>query len=491
MSNNTFTFTGKAKTNLIIVMIVGLVLIGIGLATFGGGHEDHGDSHGETHGQQEQVEHHADQLQEEGTHDITETVNDVVEHEADEHGAEANAETHGEDHKEDAHGEAVQSEGHDSQSADHSDGHGEHHAIAGATPVTAKKLLWTNLWVIVQMLMWMAMAAMFFQAAHTAGWAGFHIIFQKVLLAIMTILPVAFILGAIVFIFGHHDIFIWTNPEAMEASALMATKKAFLNTKSFAILSALWAFIVLMLLSKWWKVMNKQDVDPSLKHFSTSRKLAAVCIILVAIINAFGVWHWIMSIEPNWYSTMYAWYTMSSGASIMIAVVILILMYLQSNGYLPNLNDSHYHDLGKYLFAISVFWTYVWFSQYMLIWYGNIPEETVYFKDRMSNYPVLFYGALIINFFFAFLVLIKRDAKRNKAILILACVLIIIGHWFDFFIMIVPYGVVKGGMGLISVGTFVLFIGIMGFTILSALSRVKSLDSREHPYYKESLKHHI
>lgn len=502
---NTFTFTSKAKLNLFIIILVGLALIGLGALTDGGGgHDAHDDGHGtETHGQEEHVDHAATTLQhEDGTTDIA--IEDAVEHAEETHGEEAHSEAHdiseGETHE---HAEHATEEHHDDAHADHGahgdahaadahGGHGDgHHAVVGATPITVKKKLVTNLWVIVQMLMWMSIAAMFFLAAHTAGWAGFHIMFQKVLLAIMSIMPVAFLLGAVVFAFGHHDIFIWSNAAAMEASDLMQTKKAFLNTKSFAILSGVWAVILLALLARWWKVMSAQDSDPDLKHFSSSRSLAAICIVLVAIINAFGVWHWLMSIQPNWYSTMYAWYTMASGAAIMIATTILVLMYLQSKGYMPNLNESHYHDLGKYLFAISVFWTYVWFSQYMLIWYGNIPEETVYFKELMKNYPVIFYGALILNFFLAFLILIKRDAKRNKGVMIFACVMIIIGHWFDFFNMVVPYNVSHGGMGLISVGTLLLFVGIAGYVILSALTRVKSLDSREHPYYNESLKHHI
>ena len=491
---NTFTFTGKAKTTLLIVMLVGLALIGLGALTFGGGShghdEGHGDGHGETHGQAEQVDVHSDELQhEDGTHDVT--VEEAMSKEM--HSTEEAHATEGE-HVEAGHeAEVHHDDAHvtNAHATKGAHGGGHHEGVIGATPVTAGKVLWTNLWVIVQMMFWMAMAAMFFLAAHTVGWAGFHIMFQKVTLGIMSLLPVAIILGVVVFIFGHHDIFIWTNPAAMEASELMASKSDFLNIKTFAIMSVLWSLIVVFLLSRWWKKLKAQDVDPDLKHFRSARTLAAITIVLVAIINAFGVWHWLMSIEPNWYSTMYAWYTMASGAAIMFAVTILVLLYLQSQGYLPNLNDSHYHDIGKYLFAISVFWTYVWFSQYMLIWYGNIPEETVYFKERLAGYPVIWYGALILNFFLAFFVLLKRDAKRNKGVLIFACVMIIIGHWFDFFIMVVPYGVAKGGMGLMSVGALLLFVGITGFVILSALTRVKSLDSREHPYYHESLKHHI
>jgi hypothetical protein len=477
---NTFTFTGKAKLNLLIVMIVGFALIGLGAITRGGGHDAHGDEHAvETHGQEEQLAHVAPTLTEE-TETATDAVVDEVAHMADSlhdetHAAEVPHEEHADEaHAADAHGE------------DHGGGH-----HAAAAPSSTKKVVMTNFWALIMLLFWMGMAALFLLAALTVGWAGWHIMIQKIFMSIMTVIPVMMILGVIVFIIGREDIFIWTIKEKIEADALMMTKQAFLNLKTFAILSAVWCGIILTLLTLWWKKLHNQDVDPDLKHFRSARTLAAISIVFVAVINAFGCWHWMMSIEPNWYSTLYAWYTMASAAGVMFAVTILTMIYLKSNGYLPYVNDSHYHDVAKFMFAVSVFWTYLWFSQYMLIWYGNIPEETMYFAARIKNYPVLFYGAFVINFILPFFVLLKRDAKRNKGVLMFACVMIIIGHWFDFFNMIVVPNVPQGGMGLISLGSLILFLGIAGFVILSALSRFKSLDSREHPYYHESLKHHI
>jgi hypothetical protein len=477
---NTFTFTGKAKLNLLIVMIVGLALIGLGAITRGGGHDAHGDEHGaETHGQTEHVDHETHALAEEG--EATDALIDEMEHMVDT--------LHDETHAvEVAHDDAHAAAGHavDAHGDDHGGGH-----HGAAEPSSTKKIVMTNFWAMIMLLFWMGMAGLFLLAALTVGWAGWHIMIQKITMAIMSVIPVMMILGVIVFILGKHEIFIWSVKEKIEADPLMITKQAFLNVKTFAILSAVWCGIILTLLTLWWKKLHNQDVDPDLKHFRSARTLAAISIIFVAVINAFGCWHWMMSIEPNWYSTLYAWYTMASGASVMFAVTILTMIYLKSKGYLPHVGDSHYHDVAKFMFAVSVFWTYLWFSQYMLIWYGNIPEETVYFAERIKNYPVLFYGAFVINFILPFFVLLKRDAKRNKGVLMFACVMIILGHWFDFFNMIVVPNVPVGGMGLISVGSLILFFGIAGFVMLTALSKFKSLDSREHPYYQESLKHHI
>ena len=129
--------------------------------------------------------------------------------------------------------------------------------------------------------------------------------------------------------------------------------------------------------------------------------------------SAFVVWQWIMSVDAHWYSTMFAWYTGASWFVSMIALTILLLLFLQSMGYYKNVSVEHYHDLGKFLFAFSIFWTYVWFSQYMLIWYANVGEETIYFRERVDNYPALFYLNLLINFIAPFFILMRNDTKRK------------------------------------------------------------------------------
>jgi cytochrome bd-type quinol oxidase subunit 2 len=158
---------------------------------------------------------------------------------------------------------------------------------------------------------------------------------------------------------------------------------------------------------------------------------------------------------------------------------------------LPRVNDNHRHDIGKFMFAISVFWTYVWFSQYMLIWYTNFPEETLYFSKRLNGYPVLFYLTIVVNFILPFLVLIKRESKRAVTTTAVMAVIIIVGHWFDYFSVVVPELVPSGGFGLIGVGAFIMMGSVFTFTMLNALSKVKDLESSTHPFVRESYQHHI
>lgn len=501
---NTFNFTGKMKRNLLIWMVVGAAFIGLGAVTWGGG--SHGDDHG--HGDDHATEHHQEASEEAGTTTdlhLEEGGHEGNVHDADVH-AEEHADAHAEDQQDEAHTDEAHGGDHDAHAGDvHSDdshdahgaaAHGDDHDAHAGHSATLKHDIVSNFWVMVMFFFWIAVAAMFFVAAHTAGWAGWQILIQKVSLAIMVLIPVFAVIGAVIFIVGHYEIFEWTHLYLFDETnpkydALLATKEAFLNVKTFTIFSVLWVGLLTMLLVGWWKRMTNMDEKADIKYFSSERTWAAISIVLIAVINAFGIWHWIMSIEPHWYSTLFGWYNMASAAAAMFAFTILILLFLKSHGYLEQVNDNHFHDLGKYLFAISVFWTYLWFSQFMLIWYGNIPEETIYFSKRMGDNPIIFYAVFIINFLLPFFVLMKRVTKRNRGVLMFMCGVLIFGHWLDFYQMIVVPIVPVGKSILIALGSLILFTALALYVILTALTRVKTLDSSEHPYYKESLVHHI
>ena len=156
-----------------------------------------------------------------------------------------------------------------------------------------------------------------------------------------------------------------------------------------------------------------QNGDGSYAHHKNLRVYAAIFLPIVGFSSAAMIWQWVMSLDSHWYSTLFAWYTATSWFVSMISLTILLLIWLKSNGYYKEVNENHIHDLGKFLFAFSVFWTYLWFSQFMLIWYANIGEETIYFKERYNNYPVLFFGNLAINFLVPFLILMRNDTKRK------------------------------------------------------------------------------
>jgi len=202
-------------------------------------------------------------------------------------------------------------------------------------------------------------------------------------------------------------------------------------------------------------------------------------------------WLWIMSLDAHWYSTMFSWYNFASTFVSGMSLIALWIVYLKNKGYLEYANQEHLHDIGKFMFAFSIFWTYLWFSQYMLIWYSNQPEETIYFKHRVQGpYKGIFFLNLIINFICPLLILMKRSAKRNYTLLTFMAVLIIFGHWIDY------YQEVMGSiskehvtLGWLDFGVLSFFIGVMILFVAKALAS-KPLVPKYHPFLKESIIHH-
>ena len=199
-----------------------------------------------------------------------------------------------------------------------------------------------------------------------------------------------------------------------------------------------------------------------------------------------------MSIDSHWFSTMFGWYNFASWWVSGLALTTFLVVTLKDWGYLKIVNKNHLHDLGKFVFAFSIFWTYVWFSQFLLIYYANIPEETIYFMDRWKGtYSGVFYLNLILNFFFPFLVLMTRDSKRHSRILKIVCPVVVFGHWMDFYLMITP-GVMKfdGGFGLLEIGLILVFLAAFLYVAFWRMSKAP-LYAKNHPMLEESLHHHV
>jgi len=290
-------------------------------------------------------------------------------------------------------------------------------------------------------------ASMFFICVTTLAQAGFTQSFRRIPEAISTMVP---IFGAITFavlmyiIFGHkHHIYHWLDAEAVAADPILRGKAGFLNPTFFVIWTTatigLWSFL-------GWRIrqLSKQADEVEMNN-ETGAKFILKGTVRAALFTVwFGLtvgstipWLWMMSIDAHWYSTMYSWYTFASSFVAGMSLVALWLIYLKNKGYMELTSQEHLHDIGKFMFAFSIFWTYLWFSQYMLIWYANIPEETVYFKHRVQGpYKGVFFFNLIINFLCPLLILMKRSAKRNYTLVTFMAVLIIFGHWIDFYQMV-------------------------------------------------------
>lgn len=288
-----------------------------------------------------------------------------------------------------------------------------------------------------------ALFALFKYAAAVVALGGWIVTFKRVWEAYAQFLVIGLILMLIIaggLYMGYHHLYHWNDPATRATDKVIMGKSGFLGRNFYTLFTlvsmGLWIFIA----KKIRSVSLDEDVNgtPAYKHHIQLRKYSSIALPVIGFMSAACIWLWVMSIDAHWYSTMFAWYSSASLFVSMLALTIIIITYMKSKGYLQEVTKEHMHDLGKFLFAFSVFWTYLWFSQYMLIWYANVGEETIYFRQRFDNYKVLYYANLVMNFLLPFLILMRNDTKRKVGTLIFVASLVLLGHWIDFFQMVKP-----------------------------------------------------
>ena len=345
-------------------------------------------------------------------------------------------------------------------------------------------------------------ASMFFICITTLAMGGWQVAFRRVPEAISTVVPVFSVLALLIFLGivfgGQHHIYHWLDKEHVEHDKILKGKSAFLNPTFFfawtIITLAVWNFVGRKMRQLSDRTDEPMDGIEGAKSWVNSNIIwaAAFIVFFGLTVGSTIPWLWLMSIDAHWYSTMYSWYTFASTFVSGMALIALFVIYLKNNDYLEYTNDDHLQDLGKFMFAFSIFWTYLWFSQFMLIWYANIPEETVYFKPRLQGaYSGIFYLNLIVNFVLPFLLLMTRGAKRNYTTMTFLSVLIIIGHWLDFYQMVMPGALGEHySLGWYEFGILALYAGLIMHFVGRSLAS-KPLVPRYHPFLKESVIHHV
>lgn len=376
--------------------------------------------------------------------------------------------------------------------------HGGGHGTAGTDSTRFWAVLLQNsvFWLLV------VNASMFFIGVTTLAMGGWQVALRRVPEAISSVVPV---LGAIAFLIlmaivwgGRDDIYPWVNEEVVSHDKILLGKKGFLNPVFYTVFSAITIFL-------WWILGKKMrslsletdeaghmDYETGDKWIKKNILYASLFIVVFGLsVGSTAPWLWLMSIDAHWYSTMYSWYTFASSFVSGMSLIALFIVFLKNRGQLEFVTEEHIHDIGKFMFAFSVFWTYLWFSQYMLIWYANLPEETGYYKIRVFGpYRGIFFLNLIINFVCPLLILMKKSSKRNYTLLTFMAVLIIFGHWIDFWQMVMP-GTMKDNAQLLpfEFGIAALFIGIIMWRVGAYITK-HPLTAKNHPFLKESMIHH-
>lgn len=316
-----------------------------------------------------------------------------------------------------------------------------------------------------------------------AGWIPYGIGFMVLILAVISSMK-----GAHIYLWMDSE---YTTEGSHHYDAIIAGKSAYLDMIFFWIRTAVYLATYYIFWMGFRKRSLEEDrVGGTEIHFKNYRR-GALFLVFFAVFSSTSSWDWLMSIDVHWFSTLFGWYTFSGiWVSAMVTLVMLTL-YLKRQGYLPKVNDSHIHDLGKWTFAISFLWSYLWFSQFMLIWYANIGEEVTYYMMRIENFKALYFSMFIINFAFPMLLLMSREAKRNSTILTFVGLIIMIGHWLDVYIMVSAGSMgAQASIGFLEIGMALLFVGLFIRVILTNLTKAP-LTPVNHPFLDESIHHEI
>ena len=359
------------------------------------------------------------------------------------------------------------------------------------------KRIWTNLWINNVYFVGVSIIGVFFVALQYVTKSGWSAGIKRIPEAFGYWLPVGFLGMLFVFLVANNYIFHWTHSYLYDPThdlydPIIVGKEPYLNYPFYIFRMFFYFFVWIFFFRLIRRESLAEDVNGGVVHYKNMVKYSAIFIIFFAVTSSTSAWDWILSIDTHWFSTMIGWYVFASSFIAGLSFITLFVIFLKDEGYLSNVNYEHFHDLGKFVFAFSVFWTYIWFSQFMLIYYANIPEETIYYLERLqsSNYMPFFFLNLILNFFFPFLGLMARNTKRYSVFLKIICIILIFGHWLDFYLMITP-GVMAehGDFGLIEIGIMIVYASSFVHVILWNLSRVP-LVCKQHPLMLESIHHH-
>lgn len=283
------------------------------------------------------------------------------------------------------------------------------------------------------------LGGLFFVMLHHLVDATWSVILRRIAENVMSLL----IFMAPFFIpilFGMHDLYHWTDTAAVAADPILRGKAPYLNIGFFIVRAVVYIGAWLFLAWRFYKMSIAEDTGFSLDRTAKIRRLSAPGMLIFAVTVTFASFDWFMSLNAHWYSTIFGVYIFGGVVLSGLAFITLITIYLKQRGVLADIvSFEHFHDLGKLLFAFTVFWGYIAFAQYFLIWYGNIPEETVWYRTRWGG-SWHFFSLLLVfgHFVLPFVVLISRGAKRNLRTMKLIAIWLLIMHWVDLYWVIMP-----------------------------------------------------
>jgi uncharacterized membrane protein (DUF485 family) len=362
--------------------------------------------------------------------------------------------------------------------------------------VSDSRLAWSSYLIVNYYFLSLAMGGAFFLIIQIISQSGWSSAFKRIPEAMMSYIPFAAIFFLVLY-FGMHNIYSWSHSDAAATDPLIAHKSVFLNIPFFfgrmIVFFILWIVFarILRKISLKEDQLDAKDSNGIMLLFGKSELYAKIFAFILALTFSLSAFDWIMSIDVNWYSTIFALKNLVAAFLHGVSVLTLIVFILYKRGYFPFLNKFHLHDLSRYIFMLSIVWGYFWFAQFMIIWYGNIPEETIYYYVRWQNgWKILFFLEIGLNWAIPFLVLLPVKTSRNMTVIAVVIILLIIGQYIDLFVQVIPgtTGLLK--FGWIEAGMFLGYAGLFALVVATTLSKSKIIPSN-HPYLEESLNHHF
>ncbi|WP_086477037.1 MULTISPECIES: quinol:cytochrome C oxidoreductase [Arenibacter] len=395
--------------------------------------------------------------------------------------------------------------------ASHYDGHGDAHVVTethgGADQAAAhddashyehvllqlQNKPWAALYVAALFFMMIALGALAFYAIQRAAQAGWSPLLFRVMEGITAYLVPGGIIVFVILVLSVaqlNHLFIWTDPEVVAHDKLIQAKSGYLNGPFFLIRAAIFLGGWILYREYSRKLSLAQDESNDDSNFKLNFRISAGFLVFYLISESIMSWDWIMSVDPHWFSTLFGWYIFASMFVTGITAIAMVTIYLKSKGYLKDVNNSHIHDLAKFMFGISIFWAYLWFSQFLLIWYANIPEEVTYFVTRIADYKVPFLGMLVLNFVFPLLLLMNSDFKRINWFVVMTGIVILVGHYMNIYVAIMP-GTVgdQWSIGMSEIASVLFFTGLFIFVVFRALTKAP-LQPKRNPFIEESKHFH-
>jgi len=283
------------------------------------------------------------------------------------------------------------------------------------------------------------LGALFFVLLHHLTGAVWSVVLRRITETLMKVLPYMVVLFIPV-VFGLHDLYHWSHADAVAHDPLLQKKAAYLNVPFFVIRTLIYFAVWYLITRKLYKTSLEQDSNPQTEQIQRMRRVSAPGMVIFAITTSFAAFDWLMSLDPHWYSTIYGVYVFSGGLLAFLAFITLFCIWLRKRNVLNEvITIEHFHDLAKLMLAFTIFWAYMAFSQYFLIWYANIPEETIFYLHRWEGSWKIFSMTLVFgHFLLPFVILLPRATKRNLGVLKFISIWLLVMHWVDIYWLAVP-----------------------------------------------------